>query len=202
MSNQKLNEIFKKLDRSQFIDNNKSLAICDIPLSIGYGQTISQPSLVLKMSNLLELNKKCKVLEIGTGSGYQTAILSHLAKHVYTIELIPKLSKKAEERLHKMGFNNITFLIGDGSEGSKENAPYDRIMVTAAAKNIPKELIKQLNSDGLMIIPIGPPSFQTLKLIKKDKQGKITIKPLMTVRFVEFRGKYGWQEINNTHKEK
>lgn len=195
MNNQKIEDVFKNLDRSQFIDNKcQSFATYDMPLSIGHGQTISQPSLVLEMSKALDLNKNCKVLEIGTGSGYQTAILSQLAKHVYTIELIPELSKKAEQRLKKMGFNNITFLVGDGSHGIKENAPYDRIIVTAAANEIPKELIEQLNNNGIMIIPIGPPTFQTLQLIKKDNLGKITTKSLMSVRFVEFKGKYGWQE--------
>lgn len=195
MKHQPLIDFAKKLDRSKFLDDDsKPYAHIDSPLPIGYGQTISQPSLVLKMTMLLDLNKDCKVLEIGTGSGYQTALLAQFAKHVYTIELIPELSKKAEKRLKEMGYDNITFIIGNGSEGNEEYASYDRIMVTAASKEIPKELLEQLNNNGIMVIPVGSPVFQTLKLVKKDKDGKISIKPIISVRFVEFKGKYGWKE--------
>jgi protein-L-isoaspartate(D-aspartate) O-methyltransferase len=197
MNHEKLTNFIKQLDRSLFIDSDsKSLANFDTALPIGYGQTISQPSLVFEMSLLLDINKDCKVLEIGTGSGFQTAILSHFADHVYTIELIPELSKIAQKRLTDMGFNNITFIVADGSEGLKEYAPYDRIMVTAASEEIPPELINQLNITGIMIIPVGNPIVQTLKLIRKDDKGNIAIKPIMAVRFVEFKGKYGWEKIN------
>ncbi|NLL44469.1 MAG: protein-L-isoaspartate(D-aspartate) O-methyltransferase [Mollicutes bacterium] len=195
MNHQALIDFVQKLDRSKFIDNEfKTYAYVDSPLPIGYGQTISQPSLVLKMTMLLNLNKNCKVLEIGTGSGYQTALLAKFSKHVYTIELIPELSNKAKERLEKMGFKNITYLIGDGSIGNIEYAPYDRIIVTAAAKEIPNELLEQLNNDGIMIIPIGNSELQTLKLVKKDKDGKINIEDIIDVRFVEFKGRYGWNK--------
>lgn len=195
MNHQALIDFVQKLDRSKFIDNEfKTYAYVDSPLPIGYGQTISQPSLVLKMTMLLNLNKNCKVLEIGTGSGYQTALLAKFSKHVYTIELIPELSNKAKERLEKMGFKNITYLIGDGSIGNIEYAPYDRIIVTAAAKEIPNELLEQLNNDGIMIIPIGNSELQTLKLVKKDKEGKINIEDIIDVRFVEFKGRYGWNK--------
>ena len=195
MNHQALIDFVQNLDRSKFIDNEfKTYAYVDSPLPIGYGQTISQPSLVLKMTMLLNLNKNCKVLEIGTGSGYQTALLAKFSKHVYTIELIPELSNKAKERLEKMGFKNITYLIGDGSIGNIEYAPYDRIIVTAAAKEIPNELLEQLNNDGIMIIPIGNSELQTLKLVKKDKDGKINIEDIIDVRFVEFKGRYGWNK--------
>ena len=148
------------------------------------------------MCLLLDLNKEHRVLEIGTGSGYQTAILSHFSKHVYTIELIPKLSQQAEKRLKKMNFTNINFFISDGSIGLKEQAPFDRIVVTAASQEIPQELIEQLNNNGIMIIPVGPPELQDLKLLKKDEQGNINIRSITLVRFVEFKGKYGWSKEN------
>lgn len=193
MKQQKLINFVKSLDRSQFIDNPAiSFATYDIALPIECGQTISQPSLVLEMSLLLDLNENCTVLEIGTGSGYQTAILAKFAKQVYTLELIPELSKKAEAKLQKMGYKNIKFLIADGSKGLEKHAPYDRIIVTAGAKEIPNELLEQLNNNGIMVIPVGTSQLQTLKLIKKDYKGAITIEPITDVKFVEFKGKYGW----------
>jgi protein-L-isoaspartate(D-aspartate) O-methyltransferase len=185
---------YGKLDRSNFIDNeNKKYANMDKALSIGCGQTISQPSLVLKMTEELAPNKTCKVLEIGTGSGYQTALLAAFSKSVYTMERIKELSEKAKERLDKLGYSNIVFTIGDGSEGWKEHAPFDRIMVTAAADKIPNELINQLKPGGRMIIPVGPKGNQELKLIIKSPDGDIHDETLFRVTFVEMKGKYGWQ---------
>ncbi len=190
-----MKKFIQQLDRSKFVlEDDKKIAHYDTPLPIGYNQTISQPSLVLKMSLLLDLNKEHHVLEIGTGSGYQTAILSHFTKHVYTIELIPELSRQAKKRLKEMNFTNISFFISDGSIGLKKHAPFDRIIVTAASKEIPQELIEQLDNNGIMIIPIGPPELQDLKLLKKDEQGNITIQSITPVRFVEFKGKYGWSK--------
>ncbi len=193
--NQKLNEFFKTLDRSYFISNkNKHVAHFNIALSIGYKQTISQPSLVLEMTQYLQLNKTCRVLEIGTGSGYQTAFLAEFSHMVYTIERIEPLSLQAQERLEKLGYHNITYIIGDGSQGCKQYAPYDRIMVTAAASDVPQELIDQLDVGGRMVIPVGDRYLQDLMLITKNKKLEIKQEVLLKVVFVEMKGKYGWKE--------
>lgn len=191
-------DFIQTLDRSKFLDDEvKEFAKFDTPLPIGQGQTISQPSLVFQMSLLLELNKNCKVLEIGTGSGYQTAILAHFSKEVYTIELIPELSEKAQKTLTELNFKNIKYFIKDGSRGLSNQAPFDRIMVTAGAREVPKELLEQLSNNGIMVIPVGLSDLQTLKVIKKDEFGKITTESIRLVRFVEFKGEYGWDESKN-----
>ena len=188
-----LENFFYNLDRSFFIDNEyKKFADNDSPLPIGFEQTISQPSLVLEMTRLLSPENDSKVLEIGTGSGYQTSILAEFAKVVYSVERIRELSKKAQDRLSKLGYNNIFFKIDDGSIGWKENSPFDRIMVTAAAGKIPEELIEQLNVNGKMIIPVGPEYFQDLLLIEKDYDGNLIKRVMGQVRFVELIGNYGW----------
>lgn len=190
-----LTEFYYHLDRSYFIDTDmKVFADLDKPLSIGYEQTISQPSLVLEMTRLLEPEMDSRVLEIGTGSGYQTALLARFSKSVYTIERISELSETAQKRLDAMGYTNIFYKIGDGSDGWREYAPYDRIMVTAAAGRIPDELMEQLAMGGRMIIPIGPPELQELKLVFKDEKGMIYEQTVELVRFVEMKGKYGWSE--------
>lgn len=184
----------KSLDRSNFIDNEyKAYAELDRALPIDYGQTISQPSLVRFMTHLLGIDKKANVLEIGTGSGYQTAFLSKFFSRVYTVERIPVLSEKAKERLDKLGLDNIRYIIGDGSLGYLESAPYDRIIVTAGSSKVPDELIEQLNMNGCMIIPVGDRSLQQLMKITKDGRGKVTITNAGKVVFVELKGKYGWE---------
>ncbi len=189
-----LAEFYQHLDRSFFIDNEmKVFADLDKPLSIGYEQTISQPSLVLEMTRILEPESESRVLEIGTGSGYQTALLARFSKIVYTIERIAELSESARKRLETLGYTNIVYRIGDGSEGWKEYAPFDRIMVTAAAEKIPNELLEQLAIGGKMIIPVGPPELQELKLVFKDVNGQVHQQTVDLVRFVEMKGKYGWQ---------
>lgn len=181
------------LDRSFFIDTKyKAYADLDRALPIGHDQTISQPSLVRQMTHLLMPDKKAKVLEIGTGSGYQTAFLARFFSHVYTVERIPDLSAKAKVRLDELGFNNVTYIIGDGSLGYEEFAPYDRIMVTAAAAIIPEELINQLGNGGLMIIPVGDRGLQELTKVTRDSRGKIRSRSAGAVVFVELKGKYGW----------
>lgn len=188
-------EFYHHLDRSFFIDTDmKVFADLDKPLSIGYEQTISQPSLVLEMTRILEPEMDSSVLEIGTGSGYQTALLAKFSKNVYTIERIRELSESAKNRLDILGYTNIFFKIGDGSDGWQEHAPYDRIMVTAAAGRIPDKLVEQLAIGGRMIIPIGPPDLQELKLVFKDEKGTIHEQTVELVRFVEMKGKYGWSE--------
>lgn len=193
INNPKVYEVFRNLDRAYFIDTeHKKYSHYDIPLPIGYGQTISQPSLVAKMIDVLDVHEEHKVLEIGTGSGYQTAFLSQLAKHVYTVELISELAQKAQERLKTAGYLNISYKIGDGSEGWVEYAPYDRIIASAAAREVPLPLIDQLSNNGRLLIPIGERFSQDLVLIVKDSEGKISKHVIDKVVFVEFVGKYGW----------
>ncbi len=193
MIRQALEAYFRQLDRSFFIDNeNKNWAYLDEALPIGYGQTISQPSLVLAMTDQLELEEGSKVLEIGTGSGYQTALLAKFSGEVYTVERIADLSKRAKERLNQLGFNNVYYQIGDGSEGWPEKGPFDRIVVTAAAGRIPPALVDQLKNNGRMIIPVGQRGVQDLLLITKDPSGNLHHKVLEKVVFVELKGRYGW----------
>lgn len=195
MDQQELETFFRSLDRSFFLENDmKKHANIDQPLPIGFGQTISQPSLVLEMTRLLALEKDSKVLEIGTGSGFQTAILAKLAKEVFTVERIKELMEKAKKRLEALNFFNVYYKVGDGSKGWPENAPYDRIMVTAAARVLPDELVNQLATGGRMVIPIGPPNLQELKLITKTADGGIHMETVEMVRFVELKGQYGWKE--------
>ena len=197
MDRQKLVEYYQKLDRAFFIDNeNKAWASLDEALPIGYGQTISQPSLVLAMTAALDPEPASRVLEIGTGSGYQTALLARFSGEVYTVERIAALSLSARERLAQLGFSNIVFQVGDGSLGWSEFAPYDRIMVTAAAGHVPDELVDQLGPGGRMIIPVGPPGCQDLLLITKDQAGTIQKKAIEKVVFVELKGRYGWSAPN------
>ncbi len=168
MDNQeRIRKLYKELDRSYFMEEYKEAADQDRPFPIGHGQTISQPSLVLRMTILLDVDEDSKVLEIGTGSGYQAALLAKAAKELYTVERIEELYVKAKDRLEKAGYNNIKFKLGDGSLGWEENAPYDRIMVTASARNLPEKLIDQLAPKGKMVIPVGKGSVQELLLIKK-----------------------------------
>lgn len=183
-------KFYNELDRSYFMDFYKEQSQEDTPFPIGYGQTISQPSLVLEMTILLDIGKQSRVLEIGTGSGYQTALLAKAAGTVYTIERIKELHLKAIERLHEAGYTNIEFKLGDGSVGWPEHAPYDRIMVTASATKIPNSLIEQLAPNGKMVIPVGPDLVQDLLLIKKDAKGNVDKKFITKVSFVRLIGEY------------
>lgn len=193
MDYEMLETYFLSLDRSLFLEGHyKKMAEMNSPLPIGFGQTISQPTLVLMMTYILDPDPDCRVLEIGTGSGFQTALLSAFSKEVYTVERIPELSMKAKERLDAMGYKNIIFNVGDGSLGWEEYAPYDRIMVTAAASKIPDELLYQLKKGGKMLIPIGPENLQELMLIRKNQDETVEMETVEWVRFVEMKGKYGW----------
>ncbi len=193
MNRKDVMNFYNKLDRAFFIDNEyKQSAAIDAPLPIGFGQTISQPSLVLQMTLWLEPDENCRVLEIGTGSGYQTALLAQFAKEVYTIERIKKLSVKAQQRLKKLGFDKVYYKIGDGSEGWGQHAPFDRIITTAAAGSIPEKLLEQLGPGGVAVMPVGPRLVQDLMKFTKDKDGIVKATLLEKVRFVELMGQYGW----------
>jgi protein-L-isoaspartate(D-aspartate) O-methyltransferase len=162
-------------------------AYADQPLPIGYGQTISQPYIVAVMTETLRLKPGHKVLEIGAGSGYQAAVLARIVREVFTIEIIPELGNAARERLKTLGYRNVRVRVADGYDGWPEEAPFDAIVVTAAADHIPPPLIRQLRDGGRMVIPVGSPFFvQTLMLVEKDR-GKIRTTSLMPVRFVPFR---------------
>lgn len=187
---EKIQSYFRELDRSFFMDIHKEAAHLDEAVPIGYEQTISQPSLVLEMTLALDPQKDSVVLEIGTGSGFQTALLAEFSKTVYTVERIEELHTRAKERLQTAGFQNIHFKLDDGSAGWKEKAPFDRIMVTAAASEMPQELVDQLKPGGKMLIPIGSALVQKLKLVEKNEQEKLTTTTLNYVRFVPLKGKY------------
>jgi protein-L-isoaspartate(D-aspartate) O-methyltransferase len=189
----RLRVFFQHLDRALFIDNeNKVLAHIDSALPIGFGQTISQPSLVLQMTELLSPEPDSTVLEIGTGTGYQTALLAEFSEQVYTIERIGALSDRAKSRLASMGYANIEYMVADGSAGWPEKAPFDRIMVTAAAARVPEDLVGQLKNGGRMIVPVGSRYSQDLLLITKDEAGRVFRSSIEAVIFVEMKGKYGW----------
>jgi protein-L-isoaspartate(D-aspartate) O-methyltransferase len=162
-----------------------SAAYEDSPQPIGYGQTISQPYIVAEMTRLLNLKPDSRVLEIGTGSGYQAAVLTEFTPFVFSIEIIEPLAKKAQERLGRLGYNVIKLRNGDGYNGWQEEAPFDAIIVTAAAGEIPPPLLRQLKKGGRMVIPVAAAyGTQWLVLVEKDKEGKVTTRQLLPVRFV------------------
>jgi protein-L-isoaspartate(D-aspartate) O-methyltransferase len=155
------------------------------PLPIGHGQTISQPYIVALMTDLLQPEPDHVVLEVGTGSGYQAAVISLLVKQVYTLERIPELGRASAERLKSLGYRNIECLTGNGYDGWPEHAPYDGIIVTAAATHIPPALIVQLRPGGRLVIPVGPPGmYQDLILVEKDAGGEVSTRNILGVAFV------------------
>ena len=176
--------------RHHFVpDKQKSFAYDDRPLPIGHGQTISQPFIVALMTDLIEPKKDHVVLEIGTGSGYQAAVLAKLVKQVFTIEIIKPLKQQATARLQHLGYDNVTTRLGDGYYGWEEHGPFDSIVVTAAASHVPPPLISQLRPGGRMVIPVGGRFMtQQLLLIEKDQQGKIFSRQILPVRFVPLTG--------------
>ncbi len=176
-------EAMEKVPRHVFVpENMRKAAYNDEPLPIGNGQTISQPYIVAYMTEVLQLSVEEKVLEVGTGSGYQAAVLAEIARELFTVEIIDGLSKNAQEVLQAEGYTNIHFRVGDGSYGWEENAPYDAIMVTAAPPEVPKALQDQLKIGGRMIVPVGD-AFQELVLIVREKR-RFKKKKLLPVRFV------------------
>jgi protein-L-isoaspartate(D-aspartate) O-methyltransferase len=176
-----------KVERHRFVpEKYLDSAYSDQPLPIGEGQTISQPYIVALMTELLELKGNEKVLEIGTGSGYQAAILAELTKEVYTIEIIESLASKASKTLSELGYQNVTVKAGDGYLGWPEAAPFDAIIVTAAPDHIPKPLIDQLKEGGRMVVPVGTHTQELLKIVKRS--GKIETTSVIPVLFVPMTG--------------
>ena len=193
INDRKVLDAFLKVERERFVPlSSRRDAYSDFPLSIGEGQTISQPYMVALMTQCLELTGSEKVLEIGTGSGYQTAILALLSRQVYSVERIPSLAERAKKLLSEMGYSNVRIFVGDGSMGLKEYSPYERILVTAGAGDIPPPLIEQLDEEGIMVIPVGDVYSQELIVAKKQK-GKILKRKVERCVFVPLIGKYGWE---------
>lgn len=181
-----LNAMRKVLRHEMVPSNVVNRAYTDGPLPIGYGQTISQPYIVAYMTEAINPKPEHKVLEIGTGSGYQAAVLAEIVKEVYTIEIVNELYKSADKKLKQLGYKNIFCKAADGYYGWEEHAPFDAIVVTAAAEHIPPPLVEQLKDGGKMIIPVGSP-FLNQNLILVEKIGSdITTKSLLPVRFVPF----------------
>ncbi len=180
-------DAMRKVPRHEFVPPQlQDAAYSDGPLPIGYEQTISQPFIVAVMTQLLRVNKTGKVLEVGTGSGYQTAVLCELADFVYTTEIIEPLGLKADETLRRLGYKNFELRIGDGYGGWEENAPFDGIILTAAPDHIPQPLVRQLKSGARLILPVGG-NIQELTVITKTGEGLITEK-ILPVKFVRMTG--------------
>ncbi len=184
-------DVFYKVERHKFVPQDlQAEAYSDFPLAIGQGQTISQPYIAALMTEQLDLTGVEKVLEIGTGSGFQAAILAELAREVYTIERVESLGKAAEKLLKELGYENIKVRIGDGTSGWKEEAPFDRIIITAAGGNIPSPLIEQLKDNGKLILPLGESLSQVLTLVEK-KGDELNYKDICNCMFVPLIGQYG-----------
>ena len=184
ISNNQVIDVMQNTPRHRFVpDGVADYAYQDNALPIGKGQTISQPYIVAFMTETLDVDSTYKVLEIGTGSGYQAAVLSPLVKHVYTIEIVKMLAQRADSTLKALSYNNVTVRWGDGYKGWPEEAPFDRIIGTAAPPEIPKALIDQLKPGGKMVLPVGT-SWQEIVVLTKSKSGKIQKKNVLPVRFV------------------
>ena len=188
ISDQATLEAMASVPRHLFVSQKLTdQAYTDGPLPIGYGQTISQPYIVAFMTETVRPGPGVKILEVGTGSGYQAAVLAETGAEVYTIEIIPELAESAADRLHRLGYTGVRVKQGDGYFGWEEHAPYDAVVVTAAAPYIPPSLLEQLKTGGRMIIPVGSPFLlQTLMLVEKGEEETVS-RSLMPVRFVPFR---------------
>lgn len=183
-------DVMARVPRHAFVPAaQRSHAYENRPLPIGYGQTISQPYIVALMTDLAQPGKAHKVLEIGTGSGYQAAVLAELVAHVYSIEIVEPLATQAAERLRALGYANVHTRVGDGYYGWPQAGPFDSIVVTAAAPAVPPPLLRQLKPGGRMVIPVGTSFFtQTLMLVEKDAQGRVRTRQIAPVRFVPLTG--------------
>jgi len=186
--------VMSRVPREKFIPpENQHLSYEDIPLPIGYNQTISQPFIIALMTASLELKGTEKVLEVGTGSGYQAAILAGLAQRVITVERVPGLAESAKRVLNSLGYRNVEIHLAGPALGWEQDAPYDAIMVTAAAPKVPKELIEQLVTGGRMVVPVGSRHLQDLKKITRHQKG-YSMESLGGCRFVALIGEGAWEE--------
>ena len=185
-------EAMMAVPRHEFVPpNNRSYAYDNTALSIGHNQTISQPYIVALMTDLAAVTSESVVLEVGTGSGYQAAVLSELVSHVYSIEIIEALGLEAKSLLQDLGYDNVTVKIGDGYHGWPEHAPFDAILVTAAAEHIPEQLIQQLKLGGRLVIPVGEHHrTQSLRVLTKGPDGEIEQRDVLPVVFVPLTGKH------------
>jgi protein-L-isoaspartate(D-aspartate) O-methyltransferase len=185
-----------RVPRHEFVPpSERRNAYANRPLPIGHGQTISQPFIVALMTDLLEVGPGDKVLEIGTGSGYQAAVLAELAAKVYTIEIVESLAREAAERLARLGYRNVVVKTGDGYQGWSEHAPFDAIMVTAAPREVPPPLIEQLKPGGRLVVPVGGQwGGQKLIVLAKQADGNVTRREVLAVRFVPLTDKAGRQQ--------
>lgn len=184
---------FYRIDRHRFVPPElETCAYADFPVSIGQGQTISQPYIVALMTQCLGLTGKEKVLEIGTGSGYQTAILAQLSAQTFSIERIEVLADKAKKLLGELGIENVKIKVGDGTLGWPEEAPFDRIIVTAASPRVPAPLFEQLKDSGKLIAPLGE-NFSQVMTLGEKKEGKFVFSEICSCVFVPLVGKYGWK---------
>jgi protein-L-isoaspartate(D-aspartate) O-methyltransferase len=183
-------KVMGAVPRHEFVaDGLRGDAYSDRPLPIGFGQTISQPFIVALMTDLLRVEPDHTVLEVGTGSGYQAAVLAHLARRVHTIEIVPALADGATAHLRRLGYDRVETRTGDGYYGWEEAAPFDSIMVTAAASHIPPPLVQQLKPGGRMVIPVGAPfTLQHLVLVERDAEGRVKTRQLLPVKFVPLTG--------------
>ena len=184
-----------KVPRDRFVPEAvRPRAYEDSALPIGYGQTISQPSLQALYLDVLDLGQEDKVLEVGAGSGYQTALLAELSANVYAVERIPELTQRARDVLDELGYHNIALVTKDGTVGWSKYAPYDAILVAAAAPSVPDALVDQLAPGGRLLIPIGERVHQELTLVRKKPGGGIETEPLTGCVFVPLIGRFGWSE--------
>lgn len=194
VTTQRVLEAMRTIPRHLFVPEElQDMAYEDYPLPIGYGQTISQPYIVALMTSLLGLEGKEKVLEIGTGSGYQAAVLSQVAQEVHSVEIIPQLATQAAQRLTSLGYLNVQVHCADGSLGWPAAAPYDAVLVTASAPAVPQVLLQQLTPWGTLVLPVGGRGYQYLERWTFE-QGTWQPESILPVAFVPLRGKYDWKE--------
>jgi len=185
-----------KVPRHEFVPAwERSSAYADRPLPIGHGQTISQPFIVALMTDLADIRPEDRVLEVGTGCGYQAAVLAELARAVYTVEIVEPLGREAAERLARLGYENVTTKVGDGYQGWREHAPFDAIVVTAAPREVPQPLIDQLKPGGKLVVPVGGQvSVQSLLVLEKASDGSVRRREVLGVRFVPLVDQSGRQQ--------
>ena len=193
ISDQRVLDAMNRVPRHRFVEEGlRHRAYGDYPLPIGEEQTISQPYIVGLMTSLLELTGREKVLEIGTGSGYQTAVLAELSRRVCSIERLPRLADRARRLVESMGYTNVWIRVGNGALGWRDEAPFDRILVAAAGPNVPLPLIDQLGEGGRLVVPVGDAESQILTLVER-RGGDVTTRALGECRFVPLVGKYAWE---------